>query len=395
MITTTIADVLQSAEPGFASGENLANGVVQLRMNNVSTDGTLNWSSLRRVRAEGRKLVKYALRPGDVVFNSTNSPELVGKTALFPGFKEPIVFSNHFLRLRVNQEVSDAGYLSRWLNFKWQQRIFESLCTQWVNQASVRKDDLLDLRIKLPSLTEQKRIANLLNQADRLRRTRRYALELSDTFLPSAFLEMFGEPDKNPNGWTEEELGELCSQVIDCPHSTPVYAVGRTPYPCIRSSDIQNGYLDFSETKYVEAWEYEKRIVRGEPMRGDVIYCREGARFGNAARILDEAKLCLGQRMMLFRVNPKVAVSEFIWAFLSSRSAYRQASRALDGSASPHVNVGEIISFRVPVPLLSLQEKFAALVERHERLRAGQREALRQAEHLFQTLLHRAFTDGL
>jgi type I restriction enzyme S subunit len=56
-----------------------------------------------------------------------------------------------------------------------------------VNQASVRKDDLLDLKVELPALSEQRRIAGRLEEADLLRRTRRYALQLTDTFLHEAF----------------------------------------------------------------------------------------------------------------------------------------------------------------------------------------------------------------
>jgi type I restriction enzyme, S subunit len=256
----------------------------------------------------------------------------------------------------------------------------------------LNRDDAYEQHILFPDVPEQERIAALLDQADRLRRTRRYALELTHAFLPAAFLELFGDPEKNSLGWPESELGELCEEVLDCPHSTPIYTAIQTPHPCVRSSDIQRGYLDFSEAKYVSPCEYQKRTARGKPMPGDVIYCREGARFGNAGRIIDKTEMCLGQRTMLFRANSKVAVSEYIWAFLSSRGAYRQATRALDGSASPHVNVGEIVTFRVPVPPLPLQHRFLSMCERVDHLRALQREALGQAEHLFASLLRRAFS---
>ncbi len=104
--TLQLRDIVLSADPGFASGENPPSGVAQLRMNNVSTDGAIDWSEIRRVPADGRKAERYALAPGDVVFNSTNSPDLVGKTALFSGFKEPVVFSNHFLRIRVQRAAA-------------------------------------------------------------------------------------------------------------------------------------------------------------------------------------------------------------------------------------------------------------------------------------------------
>ena len=64
-------------------------------------------------------------------------------------------------------------------------------------------------------------------------------------------------------------------------------------------------------------------------------------------------------------------------------------------SAQKNINLEILRELRCPVPPLALQQKFAALVERHEHLRATQREALRQAEHLFQTLLHRAFSEGV
>jgi type I restriction enzyme S subunit len=105
----------------------------------------------------------------------------------------------------------------------------------------LNRNDAYEQRIPWPDLPEQKQIAAMLEQADRLRRTRRYALELSDTFLPTAFLDLFGDPEKNPREWPETELGELCERILDCPHSTPRYTSVCTPHPCVRSSDIQNG----------------------------------------------------------------------------------------------------------------------------------------------------------
>jgi type I restriction enzyme S subunit len=108
-------------------------------MNNVTTKGNLDWTSFIRVPASEKQVRKYSLRPGDVLFNSTNSSDLVGKTAAFDGHSEPIVFSNHFVRLRTDETKLDPQYLARWLTFTWQQRVFESLCTKWVNQAPCEK----------------------------------------------------------------------------------------------------------------------------------------------------------------------------------------------------------------------------------------------------------------
>jgi type I restriction enzyme, S subunit len=206
---------------------------------------------------------------------------------------------------------------------------------------------------------------------------------------------MFGDPAVNAKSWPEGKLKQLCSHVIDCPHSTPIYSATVTPYLCVRSSDIQNGFFNWSTTKYVSLEEYTQRIVRLQPAAGDIVYCREGARFGNAAIIPKGKNVCLGQRTMLFRANPKVAAPAFIWGFLEAESTYREAERLTGGSASPHLNVGEIRNFTVPIPPLTLQEQYDYIVRRFERLRAQQLEAARQAEHLFQTLLHKAFRGEL
>jgi len=70
----------------------------------------------------------------------------------------------------------------------------------------LNREDAYEQRIPWPNLSEQKRITGLLEQADRLRRTCRYALDLSESFLPAAFLELFGDPVRNEKGWNSARL---------------------------------------------------------------------------------------------------------------------------------------------------------------------------------------------
>src|SRR5258708_14062520 len=166
---------------------------------------------------------------------------------------------------------------------------------------AISRDDLENIRVPIPPPPEQRRIAAILVKADRLRRQRHCALDISNAYLQWVFLEMFGDPTTNPNRWRIGHLLQLCSKIVDCPHATPIYATHQTAYACIRSSDIQNGFLDWSTTKHIDYGEYKKRIKIAIPMPKDVVYCREGARFGNAAMISAGKHVCLGQRMMLFR----------------------------------------------------------------------------------------------
>ena len=252
------------------------------------------------------------------------------------------------------------------------------------------------VQIPLPPLEEQKRIAEILDRAEELRSKRREAIAQLDTLPQAIFLEMFGDPLSNPNNFPIQKLGELCSRVIDCPHSTPTYATEITPYACVRSSDIQNSELIFSDVKYLELEEYKKRIERGAPQQGDVIYCREGARFGNAALVTDNTPLiCLGQRMMLFRPETSKANGEFIWRYLSNPIAYHQAVREVGGSASPHINIRDIIAFQIPVPPLNRQCEFAQRIYAVNKLKASHRASLSELDALFASLQHRAFRGEL
>ncbi|CAN5459166.1 restriction endonuclease subunit S [soil metagenome] len=333
------------------------------------------WCSAPKTKAEPNDILMSVRAPvGSINLNRIKSSYGRGLAAIRPTDSIDLKYLYHFL----NHHEPKLAELGRGSTFE-----------------AVNRDDVEDIEIPFPSLPEQKRIAAVLDKADRLRRQRRYAQTLSDSFLQSVFIKMFGDPIFNSRNWDVGALDDLCSLVIDCPHSTPVYAETVTPFACVRTSDIQNGSIDWRSTKFVDEDEYNTRRARYTPIVGDVVYSREGARFGYAAQIPKGPNVCLGQRMMLLKAQSKVSNNEFISALMNSRLIFQQAENMVNGSASPHVNVGDIRAFRAILPPLPLQEKFARVVQKFERIRRHGREATRQAEHLFQTLLHRAFRGEL
>lgn len=128
-IWTKLFNIIEDAQPGFACGERDSQGIVQLRMNNINPRGDFVWEKILRVPFDYTLKLKYELKNGDIVFNNTNSLELVGKSAVFKGFSEPIVFSNHFTRLRVIEGLIDPAYVTIWLHGQWNSKIFEKICS--------------------------------------------------------------------------------------------------------------------------------------------------------------------------------------------------------------------------------------------------------------------------
>lgn len=207
--------VIQEVQAGFACGKRDTEGIVQLRMNNLNTRGNFIWDDVLRVPRDGNNIEPFLLVPGDVLFNNTNSTELVGKSALFTGYVEPIVYSNHFTRLRTISNALLPDFFASWLNQQWQQGVFAAICNRWIGQSAVKANKLLNLEIPLPPLPEQRRIAGVLKeQMASVEKSRIAALARLEAVkaLTAAFLrQVFPQPGQPlPDNWRWVKLGEVC-----------------------------------------------------------------------------------------------------------------------------------------------------------------------------------------
>lgn len=157
----------ESIQPGFPSGEHNREkkGVPHLRPMNISRSGMLDLSELKYV-VDVRP--GFEVRKGDVLFNNTNSRELVGKTAVCT-LDSPFVYSNHMTRLRAHNAI-DSVFLAHQLHWLWMTGYFRHRCINHVNQASISSRPLAEtVPIALPPLAEQRRIvAEIEKQFTRL-----------------------------------------------------------------------------------------------------------------------------------------------------------------------------------------------------------------------------------
>lgn len=164
-----------------------------------------------------------------------------------------------------------------------------------------------------------------------------------------------------PSTWTVVRLKFLCSKIVDCLHETPVHD-DEGEYPSVRTADVKRGKLLVENAKRVSASEYINRIQRLEPEPGDIVYTREGERFGLAALVPEGAKLCLGQRMMMFRVNRRVVPAYLMWS-LNGAFAYNYLKQGTAGATSPHLNIFDIRNVPIFLPPLDVQESICAELE--------------------------------
>lgn len=388
-----LSKVLTDAKSGFACGEDPSDGVFQFRMNNITIEGNLNFSKMRRVPRSSRNLDSFLVEPGDVLFNATNSPELVGKTAFFSGSNEPAVFSNHFLRLRPDSKRLDGRFLARWLQLQFQRRVFQGMCRQWVNQATVGRDALLALSLPLPSLEEQGRIAEVLDRAEELRSKRREAIAQLDTLTQSIFLEMFGDPVRNPKGIKVVRLSEITTRITDGVHQKPNYTENGVPFISVKN--ITTGSLKFEDCKFISLDDHLKFTKRCKAERLDILYTKVGATYGRPALVDTDHEFSLYVSVCLIKPDRKLIDPFFLNAALGTTAVKSQADRKIKGIGVPDLHLDQIQNFLIPLPSIKDQQEFARCVEAVEKLKAAHRASLSELDALFASLQHRAFRGEL
>ncbi len=253
----------------------------------------------------------------------------------------------------------------------------------------INRDDLEEIEVPLPALPRQKQIAGQLEEAHRLLQNRRYALQLTDAFLPSAFHQYFGSPLEWAERFPFGELGEV-STFIDYRGIAPNKS--RSGVRLITARNVKRGFFEVEPQEFIPADEYDSWMTRGMPRPGDVLFTTEGHTLGSAAMIPQYEKVALAQRLIALQPAKKLT-SAYLLHLIVTPNFQQAVIKRSTGSAARGISSKNLAEIRIPLPPLPLQEQFTALVQRVERLRFIQREALRQAEHLFASLLDRAFND--
>jgi len=245
--------------------------------------------------------------------------------------------------------------------------------------------------VRFPPLPEQKRIAAILAKADRLRRLRRTARDLSDTYLQSVFLEMFGDPVSNPMGWERAKVSGLGKvQTGNTPSRSDPENYG-SYIEWIKSDNIANDEMFVTRSREMLSEEGLRKGRSVEP--GSILVtCIAGSptSIGNIA--LTDRKVAFNQQINAVTPHKDVD-STFLYGLFRVAKPLVQRSTTL--GMKRIITKSKFEKLVLIKPPLPLQQEFAHITYKFERLRAQQREAERQAEHLFQTLLHRAFRGEL
>ena len=160
----TIKDICEDCQYGTSEKADAkeTEGVSILRMNNLTYEGELDLEDLKYIKISKEYKSKYLLEKGDILFNRTNSQELVGKTSLFD-LDEEFVFASYLIRVKINKGKALPKYVVYYMNSnKIKKKLFNMAKTS-VNMANINAQEMLSIPLTLPSLEKQKEIVSALD----------------------------------------------------------------------------------------------------------------------------------------------------------------------------------------------------------------------------------------
>ena len=261
---------------------------------------------------------------------------------------------------------------------------------------SLAKRDLENIEMNVPPLDEQfrivARIEELFSELDKAVGTLKTTKDQLEVYRQAVLVDAFRVATNS----THLKIGYVCAKIVDCPHSTPKWE--KNGKLCLRTTNFKRGYLDLQSPNYVSEETFNDRNRRIIPQPGDVLYSREGSVLGIACTIPSNVYPCLGQRMMLLRSGEKLN-NRYLMHYLNSPMVTNHVIATKGGTGSPHINVGDIKEFQIPIPSLEEQSNIVRQIEEQlsscDNVEKTVDAILTQADAMRQSILKQAFEGTL
>lgn len=339
----------------------------------------------------------------------TSQYKVVGRNQLVVGFPidegvlafqnlydEAIVSPAYNIWNLQNDALIDSKYLEQFLRSPRALAFYKSkLRSTTARRRSLPNDVFLSLSVPVPSLAEQERIMKLLDEADTLRKLRAQADRSAAALIPALFHEMFGDPLKSSAEWEVEEIRTVCiigdgNHSSNYPKASEMLPAG---IPFIRAANLQYGKLDIADMRYISPDKHMK-LKKGHLKSGDVLFSNRGE-IGKLAIVPDEFDNSNLNSQLAWLRPKKEILPEYLFSLLASDVYQTGFRRSQQGAALQQFTIKQLSAIKVPIPPLSLQQEFAQRVSEIRELEAAQAASRQRVEHLFQSMLHRAFNQEL
>ena len=179
----TIDGIAASTQYGTSSKAGSVGEYPILRMGNLTTEGSIALDNLKYIDLNSNEIQKYTVHHGDILFNRTNSPELVGKTAVYKGEK-PLAFAGYLVRLRTNNHAN-PDYVSAVLNSPYGKATLRGMCKSIIGMANINAKELRTIKLPLPPMDRQTEFSHRLQDIEEMAVPRAEAISASEELFTS------------------------------------------------------------------------------------------------------------------------------------------------------------------------------------------------------------------
>lgn len=351
-------------------------------------DGKFVSDTPRKITNDGLRSCSAEVLPAGSVLFSSRAP--IGHIAVNTA---PMATNQGFKSFIPGPDLN-ASFLYWWLdaNRNRLQAMGNGATFKEVSKAIVER-----IKIPLPPLLEQQRIAGILDQADALRRLRRQSLSRLSDLGQAIFYEMFGDPAQNPKKFEMRPLRDTASKFSDGPFGSNLKSAHyvETGVRVIRLQNIGVGEFIHKDKAYISASHFAS-LKKHECLPGDILVgtlgdpnlraCIQPEWLGQALNKADCVQI---------RVNLSIANNEYVCALLNTPSVERMAHDLVHGQTRARISMGRLRDLRVPIPPKDQQDRFGEVIAKLKQEVQSSGDAWKQADFLFASLQHRAFRGEL
>lgn len=348
----------------------------------------LNKSARFLTASKAKELRCTFLHPGDLLV--ARMPDPIGRACVFPGDPKPCVTAVDVCIVRPDPDLVDVQWLKRATNSP-EFRFLLGRFTAGTTRKRISRKNLEQIPLTIPPLPEQRRIAAILDKADAIRRKRQEVIRLTEEFLRSAFLDMFGDPVTNPKGWPVKKLGQLLNFLTSGSRGWAKY-YSQQGSIFLRIQNVGRNQLLMNEMTYVNP--PDSAEARRTRVQEDDILLSITADLGRTAVVPPGlGSAYINQHLAILRVNGVEPI--YLSAFLAGAGGQRQFKVMNREEVKAGLNFDNIQSVKVIVPPKHLQRRFVELYLKQGKALGSLSTIVEEDSRLFNSLVQRAFRGEL
>nr|WP_269813501.1 restriction endonuclease subunit S [Ornithinimicrobium sediminis] len=355
-----------------------------IRNGDVGTSGELRWDALPLRGYTEREFGKAHVRAGDILLTTSGNCGNVAYIGAEPA--EPTVATNFVRVLRVDPLEVDSRYAFHYLRSGW----FTAGIAPFVRGATIKnlsvESAFAAIEIPLPPLTEQRRIAAILDHADALRTKRRQVLTRLDALTQSIFKDMFGTDPGSPT-----QLGEIATLYGGSSLLEGEPFKGQTDGTLLMKVSDMNAVGNEERIATTARWTDVATARSSTVSAGAVLLPKRGASIATNKKRLATRRTALDPNLMGIKGDEGRVTSGYLFEWFRKFDL----STITSGSTVPQLNKQDLFPLEVPVPPLSRQREFDRQIEHVGHQRVREQHAQAAVEALFVSIQTRAFRGEL